>query len=357
MILPFLATTALLAGQQQDAFGDSWNIKSRDGSYERFLTAIMREPLAPAKVDPKHEWGFNFMTVGYASRSNSPLQWELRFRTFYQSRVGTDIAPLATRALLRMWEYNYDRLTLDHAEEFRRLVDVYLCDQGKAGGEQMFLEDRFEPRPEGRPRVKANIIFIYQLGTFKNYVEMIRELSHEYGHATLPPVGGFSAPENWINGHLGEHLYMRWLTQDLASKKIQRYDTMGAELDVMRGYLDKNVTPLVRGFHANGPNIPAIKKKNGAAANLWLGMMLHAETVLPADSFRRALLAGGREAAEYVPAIADTARSGLVLNTAGLKGVKTWLPAGNFKLEGATVIRRSNGWAYVTVNATSVKLK
>lgn len=357
MILPIIATTALLAGQHQDAFGESWNIKSRDGSYDRFLSAIMREPLAPAKVDPKHEWGFNFMTVGYASRSASPLQWELRFRTFYQSRVGTDIAPLATRAFMRLWEYNYDRLTLDHSEEFRRLVDVYLCDQGKAGGEQLFLVDPFEPRPEGSPRVKANIIYIYQLGTFKNYLEMIREISHEYGHATLPPVGGFSAPENWINGHLGERLYMRWLTQDLAAKRIQRYDTMGAEVDVLRDYLTKNVTPLVRGFHAKGPNIPAIKKKDAAAADLWLGMMLHAESILPNASFRRSLLAGGKDASEYVPALADAARSGLVLNTAGLKGVKTWVPAGKFQVEGATVIRRSNGWAYVTVTANSIKLK
>jgi hypothetical protein len=71
--------------------------------------------------------------------------------------------------------------------------DVWLCRNGRAGGEQW-----------GRN------LYFYDLDAPRSSIEWIREIVHEYSHLALPAIGGYKDPEYWANGYLGERLIVRW---------------------------------------------------------------------------------------------------------------------------------------------------
>jgi hypothetical protein len=97
-------------------------------------------------------------------------------------------------------------LTLIHRTLVQRLgregvdgtvpYDVWLCRNGTIGGEQWH----------------GNIYF-YDLDKPRSSIEWIREIAHEYGHLSLPPIGGYTAPEYWANGYYGERLMVRWIAR------------------------------------------------------------------------------------------------------------------------------------------------
>ena len=64
---------------------------------------------------------------------------------------------------------------------------------------------------EGAP---GEILF-WKAGLARPEAEWLRELFHEYGHVSLPPIGGFRAPlEPYANGYIGETLGMMWAAQN-----------------------------------------------------------------------------------------------------------------------------------------------
>lgn len=352
-----LATLAILWAPAQAP--DWWEMPSLDGTYPRFGVAPPQGKLSQTKVSPKHEWGFDYLTAGYASRAKEPLEWELRFRVYSQENRGkADISLLVTRTLLRLWEYNYDRLRLDHARAYRQLVDVYLSSQGKAGGEQLFAADPFEAGPDGRIP-KANIIFIFDLPSFTNSLEQIREIAHEYGHASLPPMGIFTQPEQWINGDLGERIYLRYFLREIRRKRVTRFDVINASEESLAGYVAKNVTPLVQTFLKNGPDPKLAAKTDLSGANAYLGMMLHLETILPPETFGRVMVLSGDRGPSALKAVtlAVDEKATLKLNLGGMKGQRVWIPVGNHKVVGATVAKRMGTWSQVVPAGDTVTLQ
>jgi hypothetical protein len=80
------------------------------------------------------------------------------------------------------------------------VVDIWLCEGGEAGGEQV-----------GRN------IYIYQIEKGREDVELIREVAHEWGHHIIPPIGPYEEPEEWANGCIGERLLLKLFLDNLPS--------------------------------------------------------------------------------------------------------------------------------------------
>jgi hypothetical protein len=78
------------------------------------------------------------------------------------------------------------------------IVDIWLCEGGNVGGEQV-----------GRN------IYIYQIEKGREEVELIREVAHEWGHHIIPPIGPYEEPEEWANGCIGERLLLKLLLNNL----------------------------------------------------------------------------------------------------------------------------------------------
>lgn len=316
----------------------------------RLLLHIPTERMEVPKFAPKHpEWQFDWITSVLGDAEGEPFQYELRFRVFAQERrKANDKGESVGRLLGRLWEYNNSRLRFDHAPVYNnRVVDVYICYGGEPGGEQLFDEDA---GADGRP-VKVNTIYIYALDSFTEPVEMAREVCHEYGHATLPPIGGFSEPEDWANGFLGEKLYMRMLRDKMAAKLLEPVDAMGAPFEALDAWVKRHVDPLVQAAALKGPDAELLAGKGPAAMDAYLGLAAYAEAVLPMSVFRRGLvLTGSTKAADFPKALVlaseEPERYDLTIPDE-LKGKTLWIPSGKAAITGAKVLQQKGDWVKI----------
>ncbi len=361
-----LSTTALAlallspATMPQETSGRMMHMKGPENSFERLLVSINDERRDPPKVSPLHQWMFEWVTAGLGRQGQTDA-YQLRFRVFSQQRKeNNDPAYLATRMLLRMWDNNVRKLGYDHANIYDQgCIHVYLCFGGKPGGEQQFGEDE---EAEGYKK-KVNMIYIYALPSFTQPLEMARELAHEYGHATLAPVGGFKTPEDWANGYLGEKLYLRWMRDDIAANRLKPEDAMGATLKDLDGFVKKEVDPLMDAPALKGIDPLSLKSEGQYGMDAYVGLALYSETLLPKKVFGRSMAMNGTMKAEDYPAAVALAVETQVEQDKRLllaiperyKDKDVWVPTGEKgKVTNALIVKRDKGWSLIKVGAGAI---
>lgn len=329
------------------------------GGEPRTMFVVKGDRLERPKTSPKHNWMFEWLVSGYGRMTTGPNDnYNLRLRVFSQERKAeNDRAPFVARMVLRLWDYNLQKLRYDHAREYNnQIVDFYLCWGGEAGGEHLFDED-FEG---DRPR-KVNTVYIYQIQTFTDPVEMAREVAHEYGHATLPPVGGFVKPEDWGNGYLGEKLYLRYLRDEMKANRLGPADAMGADAVALGKWVAVHVDPLVKKAAAEPPSEPLLRSKGQKGIDAYTGLALYAESILPPRAFGRALRLGGSNNAWDLPkgiVLAATEVEDLELKVPAIAaGQPIWVPLGRGTLTGGKVLKRAGDWAQVQPSGATMRVK
>lgn len=313
--------------------------------YYEYENRLPTPKLSPKKFDGR-PWEFDWMVPAFVRRH--PSENELgRVRVYSQQRKEeNDDAAQVARAMLRMLDYNLFHLGLDHNPRINDgIIDVYLCWGGKAGGEQMIGEDILEGRP-----LKVNTIYIYDLATFTDPVERLREVAHEYGHATLPPVGGFKEPEDWANGYLGERIHLRNLRNEIAAKRLDPADAMGVPLPALDAWVKANVDPIVTLAATKGPDLD-LTGKGKAGMDAYMGVNLYIESLFPGRTFTRSMVLAGSAKPEDYPsglmlALEETANTRLNI-PAYLRGKSIWIPVGKGTVSGASIAKRKSGWVQV----------
>lgn len=360
MSLTALVTACLLA----QSFGEADRLDIRadwpvpDEPEAGVMLIHTLSPLTQPKISPLHKWEFRFITAGLA-RTLGRDDYTLRFQVFGQARTQdhNDVAQWSTRQLLRMWGYNMYRLNFDHAESFRRVVDVYLSFGGDPGGEQLFTQD---PQLTGSNR-RANVIYIYSVYEINRPIDLARELAHEYGHATLPSPSGYTQPENWANGELGERVYLKWLRDDIAAGRLREFDAVNTPLAQLDEYLKAKVDPMVAAFAAAPPNVATMRKKDAPGMMAWVGMCVYAQAILPPRAFGRMLALGNPEdPMSYERSFRETLaeRPEWKLNVPPvLKEKAFWFPVGKGQLTGASIQTRQGNWARIRVPSGSFTIK
>lgn len=351
------AFAAILTAQgSQDSGFRMLEFQDRAETFNRFLISVKTDTLAPPKRSPKYDWRFQWLTAGYVQLDEKNPEKAIRFRVYAQDRApSADLAPLALRQLLRMWEFNYDYLRLDHSVRHGQIVDVYLCLEGKEGGEQVIGPD---PHVNGQPRT-ANQIYLFRVGEYVDFIQFARETAHEYGHATLPAVGGFKSPEYWANGELGERLYMVWMDRAFRAEALGRADLVGTPPEQVRQYLAQRVDPLVTRTATRGVQNAILAKMDREGMNEYLGAMLWAERIFPLEIFRRSVALSGQTVREALAAIAQSAeeRPFSLRNMAAWRGRAVFLPVGRAQVSGdAKVLSRSGNWVKVQVIGPNIRI-
>ncbi|MBL8087675.1 MAG: hypothetical protein JNM85_06345 [Chthonomonas sp.] len=347
-----LCVSGLPLAAQEPPAAYMMELRSAGQTETRALLRIDNTKLNPPQKSPKNEWIFEYIVSGYGRLvPGSPLN--LRFRIFSQYRSSkNDLAISASRMLMRLWEFNIDKLRLDHTEATMKFVDLYLCYGGKAGGEQLFDKEMRQGMA-----AMVNTMYIYDVTSFTDPLEMAREIAHEYGHATLPPVGGFVEPEEWANGYLGEKLYLSWLAEELESERLGSNDAMGAPLDRIQAWVTANVDPLAKAVRDQGPNRALLVRKTKAAMDAYLGVALWVERVMPSEMFSRSMVLNTSESATgFAKSAAEVASEQKWEYSGASIGSKIWLPVGTAKLKGAKVLKLVEGWAQVQVTAPKVEI-
>jgi len=353
-----LTAGSLLAFTPQDPAVKIWQMPGAEGGAPRIQIMQNMERLDPPKLSPKHKWVFEWVCSGLGRTSEAENQFNLRIRVFAQQQKSlNDPGPLVARMAMRLWDYNVRKLNMPHKEMYDHgRVHFYLCFGGEAGGEQLFDEDE-----EAGIAKRVNTIYIYQIQNIKNPVELAREVAHEYGHATLPPVGGFKEPEDWANGYLGEKLYMSYLRDELKAKRLGTDDAMGATAEQLDAFVKREIDPLAARVALNGPDMSQLVGTGPAAMNAYLGLALYANDILQPRAFARSLLLTGSTNAQDYPAAIILALSELetyvVPQPAYTEGKDFWIPIGKGKLaSGATEIKRSGDWALVRPLAGAIRI-
>jgi hypothetical protein len=322
-----------------------WNTDPADPSFKSPKT------FGPEKI----HWEFPWITLAYGADRADKNDLGLKFRVFSQDRKSKDDpAYRASQMLIGLWSETRKRLNVDHAELYNGgIVDVYLCWGGKPGGEQ-----RFDVGFEGNREKKLNTIYFYDLPSFTDPVEMAREVAHEYGHAVLPAVGGYSAPEYWANGYLGEKLFLRWMSEEIDAGHFGASDVMGAETDGIRKWVETNVNPLVLAAAKGIPNRANLAGSSSTAMNRYLGLALLMDSVMPESMFHRSmLLAGSTKAADYIDGLtlaAEEPDSYDVRIPKFLSKIPFWFPVGRGKISGAKILSFRGKWAQVSASAGTI---
>jgi hypothetical protein len=321
----------------------------------------LSEPLQTKQLSPRvfngTHWEFDWQTVAYECLIPGP-SYLARFSVFSQERQPTNDTALAvTRMLSRLWEYGYRDLRHDHSAVFGDgLVDVYMCKGGDPGGEQRFDEDSVN----GRRPTKVNTIYFYDLATFKDPMEMAREVAHEYGHASIQGVNGYKEPEDWANGFLGEKLFLNHVAKAMAAAKLAPEDAMGVSKATLDTWVGKNVRPLIIKGAALGPNLAALKARDKQGMDNFIGLALYVDTILPENLFGRSLdLLPSSNAQDYPDAVVIAAQpvQSYHLNIPDyLVGSQIWVPVGDSKLVGVQPIDRKLGWAKIKAPSTPVQV-
>jgi hypothetical protein len=361
MVLPIL--TAFLLGQQNVRALAQFHLPNPWGKKSRLLVQYDADQrLNPPKLSPKwfgdppYQFEFDYFTGGYASIHNDEKA-PLRFRVYEQQRKETnDLSVPVTWMLLRLWEYNFNRLKIDHSSKYNtQMDDVYLCWGGKPGGEQLFDTDH-----ELAVNQSVNTIYIYDLPSFKEPVEMAREVAHEYGHASLYPMGGFETPEDWGNGYLGEKLFLTYLRDEIVKGELTPADAMGATGEELDKWVKANVDPLIAQAASAPPNVKLLGGKGQAAMNAYIGLTLYCSQLFSDDMFQNSMKFVGSESAKDIPQAIMLAVEGVdefqINIPACLAGRSIWIPVSKAKVKGATVLSTREGWDLIKPLGKTVTL-
>jgi hypothetical protein len=324
---------------------------------------VETERLPESKLSPKKfgkppkPFEFEWIVRGLGKVDN---RWTDRLRVYSQQRKQEgDLAPLVARMAMRLWDFNMQRLRFDHAQQYNRgIIDFYLCWGGEPGGEQTFDWDVVDNPPR---QIKVNTIYIYDLQSFNDPLEMAREVAHEYGHATLTPIGDYTEPESWANGYLGEKMYLRYLRNEMRVNRMEPIDAMGATLKQLDDWVKRNVDPLVVRAAVTGPQPQMLAGKDAASMDSFLGLALYMESILPPNMFARTLkVINSDKARDYPEAIltAVQERERVVIELpAILKDKEVWVPLSpKAKITGAEIVKRNGDWAQIKPGIGAITL-
>jgi len=237
----------------------SWEmfLKGKEGALSAF------GPL----VDPKFNLAFDYrlQVLCRLSEDNSQRKFVIHF-------LKPEDEPLARRVgglMARLYWVGADYL--ERGPAGREVMDVWLMRGGQAGAEEY-----------------GKNIYLHAVEEPRAPAEWVRELAHEYGHATLPPVGRYTDPEIWANGYLGERLYMKWLLVD------NRLTDLWSEPIDAAGYVANQIAPLRDRFQNEGPGaLPGIeddrRRSDAAAMDHFIGGVLALEQAYGPEMVRQVL--------------------------------------------------------------------
>ena len=321
--------------------------------------------LSPQKFGkPPARQEFYYHTDAYAKTNSDPKSdlTDLRFRVFSQTPTrnqtfGKNVA----FELLVLWRLVREHLHIDHKQIYEGgVVDVYLCEGGEPGGDQAF-----EAIPGDNPDAQANSIYIYDVAHFDDRMEQAREVAHEYGHAVVPPVGGFdnsNGAEYWANGNLGEKLFLRWGRDGIARNTLKEVGFMLTPTVLLDFWVQKHVDPLVKAAAVRPPDSPLLKGTNRAAFDAYQGIVLWCDSIMPPAMFGRSMtLIGSEKAQDYVASAVQAAEEATYSPKipSYLDNESVWIPVGKGTVTGVfTVLDKKLGWWHVKPHgAITVKQK
>jgi len=213
----------------------------------------------------------------HVTGSGSVTGYARRFIVHAPDAEALPLAKRIGRLLLLLFGENRERLRFDHPLS-AATVNVWLTRQvapGRAadvGGEQTRSD-----------------IYLYSIYAERKPIEWAREVAHEYGHFALPGVSGYTAPEEWANGVLGERLFLKWLQDDLRAGRLRPEDVPFVTPDQLDEYITRQVTPPLRRIAHDGVDARQMGRHDAAGMDYYTGFVLYLDSVYSSKALLDAL--------------------------------------------------------------------
>ena len=184
--------------------------------------------------------------------------YHLRFIVHFQSPEHRPFAERAGRFLGVLWGLANRRFAGAVSRLREAPISVWMTREGAPGAEQ-----------------HAANLFIYNVLSSRSGIEWARELAHEYGHYVLPGATGYTHPESWSNGLLGERLFIHWLLQELTIGRIKQDALPFVTTKEAQDYCDRQVFPLIDPVRTRGPQPALISGSDEKALDALTGLMVY----------------------------------------------------------------------------------
>ena len=228
--------------------------------------------------DEKYRQPYHTLCAVYTAEKakDAVIGYVLRFRVYAPNAGSLPLARRAARLLLLLHGENRERLGYEHPKTLP-VIDVWLSGQAGAGLSSDIGGEQF-----------GSQIYIYRIFAERSPAEWAREIAHEYGHFALPGVTGFTEPEAWANGVLGERLFLLWLQEDLERPRLQPADIPFVTPPELAAYCEKQCAPLIRRIAQYGPDTKAMARRDAADMEAFVGLALYCDTVYGSRGLRNA---------------------------------------------------------------------
>ena len=230
---------------------DTLPVDSTSLSYDLGTLIVPRAYLPTHAEEPQHQWKFSKVVYVY-----QPLGETLtRLCAVHYNGEANQALAVRVARLLSLAHQTLITKTGHETANGTAPYDVWLCAGGQNGGEQW----------------RSNL-YLYTIDTPRSSIEWIREIVHEYSHLALPAVGGYTAPEYWANGYLGERLIVRWFIRDPEGPKKVEYawgDFSGAP-----NFTRLLLTPALALYKKIGPNPKWLARKDEMGMRYFIGQAL-----------------------------------------------------------------------------------
>ncbi len=241
-------------------------------SVDRPVPAVLITPqydLLPEAREPRSGSRFAVACYGYEKEGDS---YAKRFAVYVPDRRYLPFARKAARLLTLLHGMAADRFSSLCRRLNAQPVNVWLTARGEAGGEQ-----------------QNNNLYIFDLLAERSGLEWAREIAHEYGHYLLPGAAGYTDPESWANGVLGERLFLKWLLEDLGAGRLLPQEVPYVKMADLQEYCARQVAPLIEGMQQDGPDEALLAKTDRRAMNAFTAILLYMDSIYGSASIMQIL--------------------------------------------------------------------
>ncbi len=192
--------------------------------------------------------------------------YERRFVVCCPDRDGLPFVRKVARLLLLLCNERRSRFGTDHPASLKT-VNVWVTGARSPGVSADVGGEQFQ-----------NQIYLHNVSTERNPIEWMREICHEYGHYALPGISGFTSPEEWGNGLLGEKLFIKWIQEELQSRTLKEADVPFASTTALSNFIENQVAPLERRVMREGVDTALIARRDSAGMDCYVGLALYIDT-------------------------------------------------------------------------------
>ncbi len=245
------SVSAGLPAELKSDWLDALPVDSTSLSYDLGTLIVPRAYLPTHAEEPQHQWKFSKVVYVYQTQDKMLK----KLCAVHYNGEGNQTLAVRVARLLSLAHHTLAANTGHEAVNGADPFDVWLCAGGQNGGEQW----------------RSNL-YLYTVDTPRSSIEWIREVVHEYSHLALPAVGGYTAPEYWANGYLGERLIVRWLIRNTNGSKKVEYawgDFSGAP-----NFTRLLLTPALVLYKKIGPSKVWLARKDELGMRYFIGQAL-----------------------------------------------------------------------------------